>query len=178
VSRRGGDLGTDARTTGKPGGWVASSPRRTSGARSISRAHHPPARPVDASLFTRSLIGQNPTNLPKNCEIQQSLAGHPGHHHARVAVDVGDREGADVERTRQEGQLGSSRCGLRALDDRRPARRPADRGYGKRLGGRAHFSWFGRSRRFAKDFENLAETLATFVTLASIQLALRRLARA
>jgi len=30
----------------------------------------------------------------------------------------------------------------------------------------------------AKDFENLAETLATFVTLASIQLALRRLARA
>ena len=39
-------------------------------------------------------------------------------------------------------------------------------------------SWFGRNRRLAKDFENLAETLATFVTLASIQLALRRLARA
>jgi transposase len=38
--------------------------------------------------------------------------------------------------------------------------------------------WFGRNRRLAKDFENLAETLATFVTLASIQLALRRLARA
>src|SRR5205823_6820237 len=36
------------------------------------------------------------------------------------------------------------------------------------------FSWFGRNRRLAKDFENLAETLATFVTLASIQLALRR----
>ena len=35
------------------------------------------------------------------------------------------------------------------------------------------FSWFGRNRRLAKDFENLAETLA-----ASIQLALRRLARA
>ena len=34
------------------------------------------------------------------------------------------------------------------------------------------FSWFGRNRRRAKDFENLAETLATFVTLASIQLAL------
>jgi hypothetical protein len=31
---------------------------------------------------------------------------------------------------------------------------------------------------FAKDLENLAETLATFVTFASIQLALRRLARA
>jgi hypothetical protein len=29
-------------------------------------------------------------------------------------------------------------------------------------------------RQLAKDFENLAETLATFVTLASIQLALRR----
>ena len=40
------------------------------------------------------------------------------------------------------------------------------------------FSRFGRNRRLAKDFENLAETLATFVTLASIQLALRPLARA
>lgn len=39
------------------------------------------------------------------------------------------------------------------------------------------FSWFGRNRRLAKDFENLAATLETFVTLASIQLALRRLAR-
>ena len=40
------------------------------------------------------------------------------------------------------------------------------------------FSWFGRNRRLAKDFENLAETLATFVTLASIQLTLRSLAGA
>ena len=40
------------------------------------------------------------------------------------------------------------------------------------------FSWFGRNQRLAKDFENLAETRATFVTLASIQIALRRLARA
>ena len=40
------------------------------------------------------------------------------------------------------------------------------------------FSWLGRNRRLAKDFENLAETLATFVTIASIQLAVRRLARA
>src|SRR5271169_3547278 len=40
------------------------------------------------------------------------------------------------------------------------------------------FSWFGRNRRLAKDFDNLAETLASFVTLASIRLALRRLARA
>ena len=37
------------------------------------------------------------------------------------------------------------------------------------------FSWFGRNRRLAKDFENLTQTLATFVTLASIQLAVRRL---
>ena len=36
------------------------------------------------------------------------------------------------------------------------------------------FSWFGRKRRLAKDFENLPKT---FVTLASIQFALRRLAR-
>ena len=36
------------------------------------------------------------------------------------------------------------------------------------------FSWFRRNRRLAKDFENLAETLATFVTIASVQLALRR----
>ena len=34
------------------------------------------------------------------------------------------------------------------------------------------------NRRLAKDSENLAETLAIFVSLASIQLAVRRLARA
>ena len=39
------------------------------------------------------------------------------------------------------------------------------------------FSWFGRNRRLAKDFESLAQTLATFVTLASIQLAVGRLGR-
>ena len=39
------------------------------------------------------------------------------------------------------------------------------------------FSWFGRNRRLAKDDENLADTLAAFITLACIQLALRRLAR-
>ena len=40
------------------------------------------------------------------------------------------------------------------------------------------FSWFGRNRRLAKDYENLADTLAAFVTLAAIQFAIRRLARA
>ena len=40
------------------------------------------------------------------------------------------------------------------------------------------FSWFGRNRRLAKDYETLAETLAAFVTLAAIQLGIRRLARA
>ncbi len=39
------------------------------------------------------------------------------------------------------------------------------------------FSWFGRNRRLAKDYENLADTLAAFVALACIQLAVRRLAR-
>jgi putative transposase len=40
------------------------------------------------------------------------------------------------------------------------------------------FPWFGRNRRLAKDFENLAETLGAFVAPASTQLALRRLAGA
>jgi hypothetical protein len=44
-------------------------------------------------------------------------------------------------------------------------------------GGRTFF-WFERNRHLAKDLCNLAETLAAFVTLASIQLAFRRLARA
>ena len=39
------------------------------------------------------------------------------------------------------------------------------------------FSWFDRNRPLAKDLDNLAAPLATFVTLGSIQLALRRLAR-
>jgi transposase len=39
------------------------------------------------------------------------------------------------------------------------------------------FSWFGRNRRLAKDWENLAATLQAFVSLASIQIAIRRLAR-
>jgi putative transposase len=39
------------------------------------------------------------------------------------------------------------------------------------------FSWFRRNRRLAKDFENLASTLGAFVAIASIQIALRRLAR-
>ena len=39
------------------------------------------------------------------------------------------------------------------------------------------FSWFGRNRRLDKDCENLADTLAAFITLACIQLSVRRLAR-
>ena len=39
------------------------------------------------------------------------------------------------------------------------------------------FSWFGRNRRLAKDWENLAVTLHAFVSLAAIQLGIRRLAR-
>src|SRR5437016_9552113 len=33
------------------------------------------------------------------------------------------------------------------------------------VGCRGAFSWFGRNRRIAKDYENLAKTLAAFVTL-------------
>jgi transposase len=40
------------------------------------------------------------------------------------------------------------------------------------------FSWFGPNRRLVKDYENLANTLASFITLACIQFAIRRLARA
>jgi transposase len=39
------------------------------------------------------------------------------------------------------------------------------------------FSWFGRNRRLAKDYENLADTPAAFITLACTQITLRRLAR-
>ena len=39
------------------------------------------------------------------------------------------------------------------------------------------FSWFGRNRRLAKDYENLAATVLSFVTLATIQFGVRRLAR-
>ena len=39
------------------------------------------------------------------------------------------------------------------------------------------FSWFGRNRRLAKDYDTLVETKTAFITLAAIQLGLRRLAR-
>ncbi len=39
------------------------------------------------------------------------------------------------------------------------------------------FSWFGRNRRLAKDYENLAATVLSFVTLATIQFSIRRFAR-
>jgi len=46
------------------------------------------------------------------------------------------------------------------------------------LGGRAQLLMVRPKPAAAKDFENLAETPATFVTLASIQLTHRRLGRA
>ena len=45
------------------------------------------------------------------------------------------------------------------------------------LGGRAHLLLVRPKPALAKDYENLADTLVTFVTLAAIQLAIRRLAR-
>lgn len=40
------------------------------------------------------------------------------------------------------------------------------------------FAWFGRNRRLAKDFEVTIESAAAWITLASVQLLCRRLARA
>jgi putative transposase len=39
------------------------------------------------------------------------------------------------------------------------------------------FAWIGRNRRLARDYENLAATIASFVILAAIQIGIRRLAR-
>jgi transposase len=39
------------------------------------------------------------------------------------------------------------------------------------------FGWFGRCRRLARDFENLARSHAAFVILAMVRLMLRRIAR-
>jgi hypothetical protein len=73
------------------------------------------------------------------------------------------------------------------LDNRRQGFRESKSSSGRReglrraaapLGGRASFSWFGRIRCLAKDYENLADTLTAFVTLAAIQLGIKRLARA
>jgi hypothetical protein len=47
----------------------------------------------------------------------------------------------------------------------------------RRGGGRARLSWFGRNRPLAKDFETLAEVLATLVTVASIQAACQGVGR-
>ena len=40
------------------------------------------------------------------------------------------------------------------------------------------FAWFGRNRRLAKDFEATLASAATMLHLASIQLLVRRLAKA
>ncbi len=39
------------------------------------------------------------------------------------------------------------------------------------------FSWFGRNRRLAKDYEGIVEVALAFIHLATIQLLVRRLAR-
>ena len=62
---------------------------------------------------------------------------------------------------------------VKRSDDRKGFVVPPRRGMVERT-----FSWFGRNRRLAKDFENLNETLGALVARASIPLALRRLARA
>ncbi len=62
---------------------------------------------------------------------------------------------------------------VKRTDDIRGFVAPPRRWVGERT-----FSWFGRNRRLAKDYENLADTLAAFATLAAIQFGIRRLARA
>jgi transposase len=65
---------------------------------------------------------------------------------------------------------------LSAIVEGRP---PDKRSDDKRLRrATATFSWFARNRRLAKDYENLADTPAAFVTLAAIQLGIRRSVRA
>lgn len=84
---------------------------------------------------------------------------------------------------RQRLQRSSGQCSGHQGAGSAPRNRQANRrhervrGAAAPLGGRANLSWFGRNRRLDKDWENLADTLRTFVTLAAIQLALRRLAR-
>jgi hypothetical protein len=63
-----------------------------------------------------------------------------------------------------------------ALDHRRPLEAP----FGNVVRTRVErtFAWFGRNRRLAKDFEATIASAVTMVYLASIQLLIRRLARA
>jgi len=70
-----------------------------------------------------------------------------------------------------------------ALLPRRPPRPvgPGPFGNGAAKGGwvvERTFAWFGRNRRLAKDFEATIGSAVTMVHLASIQLLVRRLARA
>ncbi len=69
---------------------------------------------------------------------------------------------------------------LRPVTCRRGNRRSFKKGFAvlpRRWVVERTFSWFGRNRRIAKDYKNLGLTLAAFVTLVCIQIAVRRLAR-
>jgi len=59
-------------------------------------------------------------------------------------------------------------------------RRPFEAHFGNFVRARVErtFAWFGRNRRLAKDFEATITSAVTMVHLASIQLLVRRLARA
>jgi len=59
-------------------------------------------------------------------------------------------------------------------------RRPFEAHFGNFVRARVErtFAWFGRDRRLAKDFEATITSAVTMVHLASIQLLVRRLARA
>lgn len=99
---------------------------------------------------------------------RRSLRGDPGPHGAALVFDKIRRRFPWLELIWADGGVAKGAAG--AYRDRQAERR----GEGLRRATRLwvverNFSWFRRNRRLSKDFENHAETLATFVTLVSIQ---------
>jgi quercetin dioxygenase-like cupin family protein len=140
----------------------------TPGARTAWHSH-----PVGQTLFCLSGVGRicfkgekpqvlNPgdtVNIPPDTMHWHGAA--PDRLFSHLALSEAGEQGQGAAWGRMSATLSTTR-------------RRAGAEYAERL---KNFSWFGRNRRLAKDFENLTETLPSFVTLASIQLALRRLAR-
>ena len=84
-------------------------------------------------------------------------------------------------RLRRPAGQGGRRQPSRSCDGDRPPQRRCQKGFEvqpRRWVVERTFSWFGRNRRLAKDYENLTDAVIAFVHLAAIQLLIRRLARA
>jgi transposase len=107
--------------------------------------------------------------------------GHPGSRRlsprSRQDSPALSMVGAGLGRLRlqvKDAVAGSPDSGLeitKRTDDRKGFIAPSRRWVVERT-----FSWFGRNRRLAKDYENLAETLTAFVTLAATRRHRRALA--